>query len=75
MFNEIAKSADAVGAAVTSVLNAQTEATACGKYRIECRDKDGNLKWTAESDNLVVNGGLQDMNAKYFTGTTYTAAW
>ena len=75
MFNERAKSADAVGAAITSLLNAKSEATACGVYRVECRDKDGNLKWFAESDNLVVNGGLQDMNAKYFTGSSYTAAW
>ena len=40
-----------------------------------CYDKDGNLKWELEEHNLVVNGGLQDMNAKYFTGSSYTAAW
>jgi len=44
-------------------------------YRVECLDKDGNLKWSAESHNLVVDVGLQDMNTKYFTGTSYTAAW
>jgi hypothetical protein len=44
-------------------------------YRIECLDKDGNLKWSAESHNLVVDVGLQDMNTKYFTGTAYTAVW
>ena len=46
-----------------------------GVFTIQCQDKDGNLKWEAEAPNLVVNGGLQDMNAKYFTGSSYTATW
>lgn len=46
-----------------------------GVFTVECRDKDGNLKWTAQSPNLVVNVGLQDMNTKYFTGSSYTATW
>lgn len=46
-----------------------------GVFTVECRDKDGNLKWTAKSPNLVVNVGLQDMNTKYFTGSSYTATW
>ena len=51
------------------------QAEATGVYKIECHDAQGNLKWSAESKNLVVNGGLQDMNAKYFTGSAYTATW
>lgn len=50
-------------------------AQAGGVYRVECRDAQGNLKWAAESHNLVVNVGLKDMNDKYFTGSAYTAAW
>lgn len=46
-----------------------------GVFTIQCHDKDGNLKWEDSSHNLVVNVGLQDMNAKYFTGSSYTAAW
>lgn len=46
-----------------------------GVFTITCYDKDGNLKWEAKSHNLVVNVGLQDMNAKYFAGSSYTAAW
>lgn len=46
-----------------------------GVFTIQCHDKDGNLKWEAATPNLVVNVGLQDMNAKYFTGSAYTAAW
>ena len=46
-----------------------------GVFKIICRDHSGNVKWEAESHNLVVNVGLQDMNTKYFTGSGYTAAW
>jgi hypothetical protein len=46
-----------------------------GVFTVQCHDADGNLKWEAEKHNLVVNVGLQDMNAKYFTGSGYTAAW
>lgn len=46
-----------------------------GVFTIECRDKDGNLKWSDSTPNLVVNVGLQDMNTKYFSGSSYTAAW
>jgi hypothetical protein len=44
-------------------------------FTVQCFDKDGNLKWTEENHNLVVNEGLQDMNTKYFSGSGYTAAW
>lgn len=46
-----------------------------GVFTVQCFDKDGNLKWTEENHNLVVNVGLQDMNTKYFSGSSYTAAW
>jgi spermidine synthase len=46
-----------------------------GVFTVQCVDKDGNVKWTAEKHNLVVNVGLKDMNDKYFTGSSYTAAW
>jgi hypothetical protein len=46
-----------------------------GVFRIECLDAQGNLKWEANSHNLVVNVGLQDMNTQYFKGSSYTAAW
>jgi hypothetical protein len=75
MFNEKAKTADAVGAALEKLLGSGENARAGGVYRLECRDAEGNLKWTAESHNLVVNQGLQDMNTKYFTGSAYTATW
>lgn len=50
-------------------------AKAGGIFTVQCHDKDGNLKWEAKEHNLVVNTGLQFMNAKTFTGSSYTAAW
>lgn len=75
MMNEKSQVSDAVSAALTRTLGAQEHAGAAGVYRIECVGPDGNVKWVAECHNLVVNQGLQDMNAKYFTGTTYSATW
>lgn len=46
-----------------------------GLFSAKCIAKDGTVKWEVDSSNLVVNQGLQDMNNKYFTGATYTAAW
>ena len=46
-----------------------------GVFTVQCHDSEGNLKWSAEKHNLVVNVGLKDMNDKYFTGSAYTAAW
>lgn len=53
----------------------QNKVSGGGVYYFRCYDKDGNLKWEDKAENLVVNEGLQDMNNKYFKGTSYTAAW
>lgn len=44
-------------------------------YRFEARDRDGNLKWVEEVDNLTVTQGLNDLLTKYFKGSSYTATW
>ena len=75
MFNDKALSTDQVSAGLTMGTRSTDTAAATGVYKIQCFDAQGNLKWEAESKNLVVNVGLQDMNAKYFTGSAYTAAW
>jgi hypothetical protein len=46
-----------------------------GVFTVQCFDSEGNLKWSEENHNLVVNVGLKDMNDKYFTGSAYTAGW
>jgi hypothetical protein len=75
MFNEKVKSQDTAASSLTAGGSTAESASAKGVYKIQCHDKDGNLKWEDEAPNLVVNVGLQDMNAKYFTGSAYTAAW
>ena len=75
MLNDKSVSTDQVSAGLTMGTRAIDKAEATGVYKIECHDAQGNLKWEAKSANLVVNGGLQDMNAKYFTGSAYTATW
>ena len=46
-----------------------------GVFAVECRDAEGNLKWTEEFPNLVVNTGLQYANTQVFKAITYTATW
>jgi hypothetical protein len=75
MFNEQAKSHDLVTAALATAKRMDERAAAKGYYTILCFDKNGNLKWEDTAPNLVVNVGLQDMNAQYFKGSAYTAAW
>ena len=75
MLIDKSKANDVVAASVSTYGGATDAVKAGGVFSVQCRDKDGNLKWEASSHNLVVNGGLQDMNAKYFTGSGYTATW
>jgi hypothetical protein len=70
-----ARAADTFRAEVEQSKGASDSLSAKGYFSFECYDKDGNLKWTADTPNLVVNVGLQDMNTQYFKGATYTAAW
>mgnify|MGYP003338759987 CR=1 FL=1 len=75
MINNKAKSTDKISAEKQSGGAIQNGARGGGIFYFECYDKDGNLKWKDEAHNLVVNVGLQDMNTKYFSGSSYTAAW
>ena len=69
------KATDTVSGAVVSGGRSADQAKAGGVFSVQCHDADGNLKWSADAPNLVMNGGLQDMNTKYFTGSSYTATW
>lgn len=75
MISDNAMSADLVGSSLQANKGTVEKTKAGGVFHVQCHDADGNLKWEYENHNLVVNEGLQDMNAKYFTGATYTAAW
>ena len=75
MFKEKAKSVDVVNAGMVAKTGFHEGASGGGVFHVQCFDKDGNLKWEDQMHNLVVNEGLQDMNAKYFSGSTYSAAF
>lgn len=69
------KATDLVSSGLTCNTKAGEAAQATGVYHVECRDKDGNLKWTAESKNLVVNAGLQYMAGTALTSVTQITTW
>lgn len=75
MPNDQAKATDFVGGGLIANTGASDGAKATGKYVVECFDKDGNLKWVAESKNLVVNVGLQYMAGVALTSTAQITSW
>jgi hypothetical protein len=75
MFNEKAHSADSTNAGLVAKTGFGESAKGGGVFHVQCFDKDGTLKWEDSMHNLVVDVGLQDMNTKYFSGSTYTAAF
>lgn len=72
---EKAKAVDTAVGGLIATTGAQEGARATGRYTVECFDKDGNLKWVAESDNLVVNVGLQYMAGVALTATAQSTVW
>lgn len=75
MSHELAKASDAVcGGLIAGTKHTET-AKATGRFLIECYDKDGLLKWSAEESNLVVNVGLQYMAGTALTSTSQITSW
>jgi hypothetical protein len=72
---EKTKATDVVSSGLTCNTKAAEAAQATGVYHVECRDKDGNLKWSADSKNLVVNAGLQYMAGSALTSVTQITTW
>jgi len=65
-----AKIADTTASGLIVSPQATEGLSATGRFFIECYDKDGKLKWTDESKNLVVNVGLQYMAGTALDGST-----
>jgi len=72
---EKSKSSETVSANTERKTGFAEGASGGGVFTVTCYDSEGNQKWVDMGSNLVVNTGLQDMNTKYFKGSTYTAAW
>lgn len=52
-----AKSQDTIGASVARGAAQSEEMMALGRYKVECLDADGQVKWQEEFDNLVTTQG------------------
>jgi hypothetical protein len=75
MFNDKVKSKDVASSSLVAGGFAADSASAKGVYKIQCHDKDGNLKWEAQSKNLVVNVGLAYMAGTALTSVAQQTSW
>jgi len=75
MTTEKLKATDAVSSGLTCNPKAGEDAQATGVYHVKCHDKDGNLKWEAQSKNLVVNVGLAYMAGTALTSVAQQTSW
>jgi hypothetical protein len=73
MTNELASCGDYAVATLQANASIPEGMGVDGHYHVECRDANGNLKWTEEFPNLVVQGGKQLMlDTLLRTSGTYT---
>lgn len=63
---------EGLGAGLVARPMGSEQMEAHGRYVAQCFDKDGNLKWSEEFDNLVTTVGKNDMLDKYLAGTTWS---
>ena len=75
MTTEKLKATDTVSSGLTCNTKTGEDAKATGLFEIKCHDKDGNLKWEAQSKNLVVNVGLAYMAGSALTSVTQITTW
>jgi hypothetical protein len=71
--NSVAK--DMVSAGLITNPSAGETVGAGGVYTVECVGADGQIKWTDTFHNLVMNGGLANMNGVYFASSAQSTTW
>jgi hypothetical protein len=72
MQKEIASCGDNAVATLQANVSIPEGMTQEGHYHVECRDAQGNLKWTEEFSNLVVAVGKQLMLDTLLRGSSYS---
>lgn len=68
-------STDTVSSGLIAGTGAGENMMAMGRFKVQCFDKDGNLKWEDENHNLVVNQGLQYMCGTALTSVAQITTW
>jgi hypothetical protein len=75
MTTEKLKVTDHISSGFIAGTKSGEQATATGIYHVECHDKDGKFKWSADTQNLVVNAGLAYMAGSALTSVTQITTW
>lgn len=73
MERESANAKSITDASVVRGGGAIEKAEAHGRYFVECFDKDGNLKWADEIENVVCQDGKNAVLTNAFKGSSYSA--
>ena len=72
MINELGSCGDNAVATLQANVTVPEGMGVEGHYHVECRDAQGNLKWTEEFPNLVVAIGKQLMLDTLLKGSSYS---
>jgi hypothetical protein len=72
MHKELGSFGDSAIATLQANVNAPEILGVEGSWHVECRDKNGNLKWIEDFPNLVVAGGKQLLMDTLLRGSVYT---
>ena len=72
---EYSSAKDQVSAGLITNPTAGDMVGAGGVYTVTCVGPDGAEKWTDTFHNLVMNGGIANMNGVYFALGTQTTTW
>jgi hypothetical protein len=75
MSTETSKAQDIVSAGLITNPVATDSVGAGGVYTVTCVGPDGVEKWSDTFHNLVMNGGVANMNSVYFASGTQTTTW
>ena len=75
MSTETSKAQDIVSAGLITNPVAVDSVGAGGVYTVTCVGPDGVEKWSDTFQNLVMNGGVANMNSVYFASGTQTTTW